>query len=246
MGKVAILLVGISIIISCSPEKGLEIEQVQIITKNPEALSKWYGTNLGFEKISKNELSYNNFKIRLKKNEEAFNDSILQESFHLQQVPGLYKIGFITNQFDDLVKKLKKNDVNMVGGIMSHEDLDRRSILVKDPEGNLIQIFDDNGRYKLKPYAIGIIVESIGEQEKWYQVKLPVNKTFNRDLPDKNVFVRLLEGEDFLIELIDTSKEEPVRKELDKYDRLGFNTVTISGASARFEKDHEGNQIINE
>lgn len=244
MTRIAVILLAMMMLFSCAEESELEIEQIQIVTKDPQQLSHWYTTNFGFQSLE-NELSYNDFKIRLKKNEEASNLNAIKEAFHLKEVPGFFKIGFVTNQYDNLQETLQKNKVEFVGGELYDDKINRRSFMVKDPDGNFIQIFEGSGRDRLKPYCIGVIVESIGEQEKWYQMKLPVNKTHVLDLPDQNIFKRLLEGDNFLIELINTSNQT-VKKELDKHERLGISSIKVRGAGAQFDKDHEGNLIVHE
>lgn len=244
MTKTAAILPILLIVFACSTEKELQIEQVQIVTKNPEVLAEWYTSNFGFESI-KNELVYDGFKIQLKKNEEAADTEILKEAFQVEQIPGFYKLGFVTNRFDELVTTLKEKGVKFASDVVYNEHLKRKYFLLKDPDGNILQIFEGSGEYGFKPFYIGVIVESIGEQEKWYQMKFPIIKTHNLDLPQQNVFVRLLEGDHFFIELINTSSKL-TKKTMDKHERLGITSIKISGANARFEKDHEGNLIVHE
>lgn len=232
------------VITSCAPEKELEIEQLQIITKDATAMINWYTTNLGFKTVE-DGLVVRDFRIQLKNSADASRSDDLKQAHQLQHLPGFFKIGFITNQFGELLAQLRQNNVHFVRNIFYNKVIGRRSAIIKDPDGNQIQLFEDFGRHKLKPFYIAVAVESIGEQEKWYQMKLPVKKTHNLDLPDKKVFVRLLEGESFLIELINTAGIT-VKPELESRERIGFHSIKVRGAGAPFKEDREGNLIIHQ
>lgn len=204
-----------------------------IHTHQPAALLDWYSQNLDFEVGKKQSLLRDGFEIILKTPED-----LMARVDGYQQ--GFFKFGFQTNQFNELFRYLQKNEVEFVGGIIQDENLGKRSFLVKDPDGNRIQFFESQERFKLKPYFMAIFTPSIGEAEKWYQMRFPVSETHNLDHPDQKIYVRLLQGEDFAFELIQYNPILPPRSLTP-----GFHQVTVDVNAAPFEKDRDGNQIIN-
>lgn len=236
---VAVLLTG------CGEKSGFEVKKLTIITKNAEQLAKWYEKNLDFDRSLENDLLYHkNLTILLEENDKAKHRDSTKVAYNLDRLPGFFKIGFLTNQFDNLVESLRENEVKFVGGVVTDKIQDRRMLVIKDPDGNRIQLFEDRGPHKLKPYLVSLIAEHIGEQEKWYQMKLPVATTHNLDVPDQEIYIRVLEGSGFLIELIETT-DRPVKSELDQAQITGFYEIIVDGAKSAFETDHEGNRIIS-
>lgn len=230
---------------SCTQKPQFKIEEVTIVANDPEVIAKWYTTNLAFQNPKANqEILYGDFRIIFQKNENAVTRERLKEAFHVEQIPGFFKIGFLTNRFNDMVARFRKNNVTLVGDVVYDKNLDRRTLVVKDPEGNHVQIFEDDGNQKLRPYFISVVVESIGEMEKWYQVKLPIEQSYLMDLPERNIFMRILEGQHVLVELIDSS-EMAVKTRLDRKNILGYSAIKVSGISVKFDQDPEGNLISN-
>lgn len=243
--RIVFLLLILILAGSCERKPRFRIEEISIVAQEPEKIALWYVTNFGFQDLKNHqEVIYQDFRIIFRKNENAIHSERLKEAFHLQELPGFNKFGFLTNYFDDMVARLKKNNVTIVGKVMKDENIGRRTLVVKDPEGNLVQIFEDNGSERLKPYFISVVAASIGELEKWYQVKMPIEKSYNMDLPDQKIYMRILAGENILIELINTS-ERPVKTGINRENILGFESVKVSGLSAQFEHDPEGNLIRN-
>lgn len=239
---ILLLLITLS---SCGKRTGFHIEEITIVTKDVERLADWYVNTLEFSASENNTLlQLNDFSILLEENIRASHRDSLKNLYDIMHVPGFFKVGFLTNQFDNLIASLRNKDVEFVGSIIKDEVSDRRSQIIKDPDGNRIQLFEDNGRYKLKPYFVSLIVENIGEQEKWYQLKFQVTEMHNLDIPEKDTYIRLLEGEDFLIELINTS-DKNILEELSYDHVIGYNEIVIHGARGSFSKDHEGHAIVS-
>ncbi|MEQ9305047.1 MAG: VOC family protein [Marinoscillum sp.] len=230
---------------SCTKQKEFEIYELTIITKDAKNLALWYEKNLGFEPSNDFDLLYHeSLTILLDENKDARHLDTVKRHLNIKELPGIFKFGFVTNQFDDLVKSLERNGVSFHGSVMYDSLLDQRMVIIKDPEGNRIQLFETNKPHKLKPHFIALIVEGIGEQEKWYQVKLPIQETYRKDLEDREIFIRLLKGDDVVVELIQLEKR-PVRNELQYSEIMGFHQINIKGAKLPFESDHEGNKIIH-
>ncbi|MEQ8472659.1 MAG: VOC family protein [Marinoscillum sp.] len=229
----------------CNKPQQFEVQELTIVTRDAKALAGWYEKNLGFEPSKDLDLLYHeNLTIILDENEDARHLDTVKKHLNIKEIPGIFKFGFVTNQFDDLVKSLKNNGVNFHGSVMYDSILDQRMLVVKDPEGNRIQLFETNEPHKLKPHFIALIVETIGEQEKWYQVKLPIEETHAKDIADQEIYIRLLQGENIIVELIQL-ENRPVRKELEYSDLMGFYQIKVKGAKVPFESDHEGNKIVH-
>lgn len=229
----------------CSTPKEFRFDELTIVTKNSESLSSWYSQNLGFMESKDHSLLYHdNLTIKLIQNTEAKHRDSVEYAYNVQYLPGIFKFGFKTNQFDNLLAHLKKNDAQMEGSILKDTILNTRMVIIKDPESNLIQIFEDNASSKLEPYFISIIAQQIGEQEKWYQMHFPVKETHVLDIPDRDVFIRLLTGPDAMIEIIQP-EETRIKDELNYSQITGFYAIAITGAGIPFEKDKEDNFIIN-
>ncbi len=229
----------------CSTPEEFKFDELTIVTKDSETLGQWYSKNFGFMDSKDHSLLYHdNLTIKLIQNTEAKHRDSVENAYNVNYLPGIFKFGFKTNQFDGLVEHLKKNGVEFRGGVMQDTILNRRMILIKDPEANYIQLFEDNGQDKLKPYFISLITEDIGGQEKWYQMNFPLDRTHVFDRENPEVFIRVLGGDEVAIELIQP-EEMDIQKELDYSQITGFYSISITGAGVAFEKDAEGNLIYN-
>lgn len=231
---------------SCKAKNQFEILELNLITKQPEVLAKWYEKHLDFQVSNDFELLYHdNLTITLEERKKARHRDSLKEAYNVQRLPGLYKFGFITNQFDNLVASLKNSGAQLVGSVVQDNNLNRRTVIVKDPDGNRIQLFEDFGQDKLKPYFLALTVEDIGLQEKWYQMKLPLTEVYNLDLKDQSIFIRLLEGENLAVELIQLDQHK-VKESLDPSRLIGYHSLKMKGLREPFETDAEGNLLIVE
>lgn len=229
---------------NCSTPEQFEVTELTIVTTDTNTLSDWYASNFGFEVSNDHSLLYHdNLTIHLKESQEAQHRNAVEKAYNISYLPGLFKFGFKTNQFDELITLLRKNEVVFHSNILSDSTLNRRMVIIKDPDANLIQLFEDDGPDQLKPYFISLITEEIGEQERWFQMNLPVKKTANLDV-GKNVFIRLLYSDDIAIELIQTENIR-IKDELNLEEITGFYAIHLKGAPMTFETDNEGNLISN-
>ena len=219
------------------------MDELTIITRDAQTLSDWYASNFGFMDSKDNSLLYHdNLTIKLIENKKAKHRDSLKQDYNIQYVPGIFKVGIKTNQFDELVKLLEQNNAQFHGSIVTDSILDSRMVIVKDPDNNYIQLFEDNGPDKFKPHFLSLITENVGEQEKWYQVNFPVDQTHRLDQTDQDLFIRLLTGEHVVIELLQVEKTD-IHDELNYQNVMGFYSVEVAGANFPFETDHEGNLI---
>jgi len=218
---------------SCSESQEIQFRSMVIHTLQPQVLHEWYAEHLGFEPVHKQSLLRDDFTIHFKSPEELMADA--PDYRH-----GFFKIGFLTDEFDDLFESLQRGQVEFLGDIFKDNNLSRRSFLIKDPDGNRIQFFETKEQGGLQPYFLALLTPSIGEAEKWYQMRFPVTKTHNLDLREKKIYIRLLEGEDFAIEIIENNDRVSPRTL-----GPGFHQFEIGGIGTPFEKDKDGNNIIS-
>jgi hypothetical protein len=58
------------------------------------------------------------------------------------RISGFFKIGFMVDRFYDWIKYLEEAKVEFHGKIVEDPLLNKRMIIIKDPDGNYIQIFE--------------------------------------------------------------------------------------------------------
>lgn len=245
MRSLVIILAASLFFQNCSAPEEFKFDELTIVTTDAAKLSNWYARNLDFMESKDFSLLYHdNLTIKLQENKDAKSRQSVADSYNLSYLPGIFKFGFITNQFDDLIAHLRKNNVAFQGGILTDSTLNRRMVIIKDPDANYIQLFEDNGPDKLKPFFLGLVAEQIGEQEKWYQMHLPVTNTHNLDMKKQDVFIRLMTGKEVITELINVEKSS-ISAELDRANISGYYSISMNGAPIAFESDGEGNLISN-
>ncbi|WP_170147956.1 VOC family protein [Marinoscillum furvescens] len=247
MNYTRVLLIGmLAAICSCESRNEFEIRELNLITTQPEKMAKWYEQHLNFQASNDYDLLYHdNLTITLEERKKAKHPDTLKRAYNITRLPGLYKFGFITNQFDELVTTLETSEVEMVGNVVHDNSLKRRTLIIKDPDGNRIQLFEDHGPHKLKPYFLALTVEDIGLQEKWYQMKLPLTEVYNLDLKEQSIFIRLLEGENLAVELVQLNQHK-VQESLDRSQLVGYHSLKMKGLREPFQQDAEGNLLIVE
>ncbi len=124
-----------------------------IIVKDMNTSVDWYTENLVLDIVSKSDFSNEYFKqVNLKR------DAILIELIELKSalipedvIPnyttktrtiGLFKFGFLTSNFAEWVSNLKSNGVTFHGEIVIDQLSKKRMVIIKDPDGNRIQLFE--------------------------------------------------------------------------------------------------------
>ena len=58
------------------------------------------------------------------------------------KMTGFFKIGFIVSGFDAWVNFLNQSKVEFHGKVVTDKTSNKRTVIVKDPDGNRIQIFE--------------------------------------------------------------------------------------------------------
>jgi hypothetical protein len=124
-----------------------------VVVENAESSSEWYQSvlELNFRNRSENVargskiivLSSNDAMIELiEVKSQVFRDEILNGKPQQTLIQGFTKIGFKVSNFDAIIKKLKDLNVNFFGEIYTDPISNKRSLLVQDPDKNLVQFFE--------------------------------------------------------------------------------------------------------
>lgn len=232
------------LISGCQSEPEVSIRELTIITANAPRLAGWYADNLNFTADEFHEkLTHESLIIHLNEESKAISEDSLKKIFQVDLVPGFFKFGFCTSHFAELQEHFQEHHVPFEGTPYFDPKLKRQTFIVKDPDGNRLQFFNDDEAPDLKPYFFSLIVESIGESEKWYQVKMPIEDTYNLDEPSKNTYSRLLQGNGLVLELIQ-GPDHAVKSKIDYSHVIGFHHVEIEGVLGSFKADREGNEVL--
>lgn len=226
----------------CGKHEPFEVTDLTIITTRPNSLSEWYQANLGFREDADHVLYQKGLTIRIKENRQAARPKEIKDKHGIPRIPGYYEFGFATNKFDKTIKKMKRNGVEFVTEPIYDKNFKQNTATVLDSDGNRIKLFQADSLPSLKPYFISVIVEDIGAQEKWYQMKFPVSKTINLDKPKDSLFIRILKGQEIAVELIQPGHVR-VKDSIDYNEITGFKDIKLSGVRDKIEKDYEGNTI---
>ena len=57
-------------------------------------------------------------------------------------IDGFFKIGFLVDEFDAWVNRLREAEVEIHGRVVTDKNLGKRMLIIKDPDGNRIQLFE--------------------------------------------------------------------------------------------------------
>lgn len=124
-----------------------------IIVTDIEKSAQWYTRIFRLKEINRFESEERGFVIALLQNDDFTLELLqLQNSIQPQEfipdynaktkVVGLFKIGFQVSEFDEWINHLKTNQVSLTGDIVTDPTLNKRMIIVTDPDENRIQFFE--------------------------------------------------------------------------------------------------------
>lgn len=124
-----------------------------LIVSNIEQSIIWYKDNFGFEILNKNEyadaglkqanLKRGNILIELIELSKAISAKDAIPNYNSKtRIIGLFKIGFLVSDFEKWIDYLAKKDVEFHGRVVNQPESDKRMVIVKDPDGNRIQLFE--------------------------------------------------------------------------------------------------------
>lgn len=131
----------------------LEAHFSALIVKNMDSSLVWYSKVLGFKKINQRDfpdsglkqanLSRGNALIELIELRTALSPEQLDANYTPKtRLVGFFKIGFLVAEFDKFLDHLEQNNVVFHGKVVLDQASGKRMLIVKDPDGNRIQIFE--------------------------------------------------------------------------------------------------------
>ena len=124
-----------------------------IIVSNIGTSINWYSDSFGFKVLNKvvsekrgfkqANLKCGNILIELiELNNSLTATDILKNHPKKTKIDGFFKFGFIVSKFDKWVTHLKQLKVEFYGTVVTDPISKKRMILLKDPDGNRIQLFE--------------------------------------------------------------------------------------------------------
>ncbi len=124
-----------------------------IIVNNMDQSLQWYTNTFGFSVLNKTVSQEKGFKlanlkrgsvlIELIELKSAVSPSVLLEKNpDYSRTTGFFKFGFAIREFDKWVDFLKRSDVVFHGTVVTDGLTGKKMLIVKDPDGNSIQIFE--------------------------------------------------------------------------------------------------------
>ena len=124
-----------------------------IIVNDIGASISWYSSNFGFKVLNKVESEERGFKQAnlnrgdvlielIELNSSLTPKKLLENQPKKTKIDGFFKFGFRVTEFDKWVDALKKLKVEFYGDVVTDGLSGKRMLLIYDPDGNRIQIFE--------------------------------------------------------------------------------------------------------
>lgn len=124
-----------------------------LIVENIDTSISWYTNTLGFEVLNNKDYPEMGFKqANLKTGQTAIELIELNRALSLPDVLpdynkktrtiGIFKIGFSVADFDRWLLHLEAAGANFYGHVVKDKTSEKKMIIILDPDGNRIQIFE--------------------------------------------------------------------------------------------------------
>ena len=152
----SILLVSIASTGFCQPENLPDPKPffVAVIVGDIDTSIEWYSDNFGFQMLNKVENKERGFKQSNLQRGNAFielieldrslvPEDILSGQERGTRIQGFFKFGFELPEFDKWITFLESRNLNFYGEVMFDSITEKRMVILKDPDGNRIQLFGD-------------------------------------------------------------------------------------------------------
>ncbi|MEP1031972.1 VOC family protein [Ekhidna sp.] len=135
------------------PELTLDAYFSAIIVADIDSSINWYSTVLGFEiqnRVDSEErgfrqsnLNRNGILLELIQLDRAVQPKDVLPNFTKKtRMNGFFKIGFKVSDFEKWIDHLEKSKASFSGNIVSDPLTGKKMIIITDPDGNRIQIFE--------------------------------------------------------------------------------------------------------
>lgn len=144
----SLILIGLSVLLGgCASSKtatsDAETFFAVIVSDMPTAL-KWYEEVLDLEVLSNVTMADKGFKQAILENDHIHVELVQMSS--ATNSADEYKVGFFTvgiaiSDFDERIERLQSSGVTFGGKVMVGQT-DRRQVLILDPDGNRIHLFE--------------------------------------------------------------------------------------------------------
>ena len=142
--------------LSCSenaPQPEIEAYFSAMIVNDMDTSINWYSNVMGFVVLDKTESAERGFIQANLKRENILIELIeLEHAVAAQDVVpnydektrmvGFFKTGFLVSNFDEWINHLTAQKANFHGNVVTDAISGKRMVIVKDPDGNRIQIFE--------------------------------------------------------------------------------------------------------
>ena len=138
---------------SCeSQSKKIELSDgfAAFVVKDIKASIDWYTSKLGFEIVNETNLEergikqanlkLGNAKIELIESDSSINPN--ENNNNKRLIQGIFKVGFIVSSFDDWVDHFIKFQLITKKDIVVDPTDNKRMLIINDPDGNRIQLFE--------------------------------------------------------------------------------------------------------
>jgi len=153
---IMILLIGLPFGSYAQNESLPELEAYfsALIVHDLDTSIDWYTNVLAFEVLNKTESKERGFRqanlkmggtlLELIELNSAVSLKDVAPNYNSQtRITGFFKIGFLASNFDKWINHLKQEKANFHGDVVTDNVSGRRMVIIKDPDGNRIQIFEN-------------------------------------------------------------------------------------------------------
>jgi len=220
-------------------ERTIELVRIELIVKNLTTSSTWYINNLGLERKNKVDntmlLANDSFELLLKENKYALPEQMFQLPKGIEFLDGYSKIGFATNNINNLYTDLLKKRVTVFRELTKGDFFEGQYFIVTDPDGNFIQIFSNSSQANknvtiLKPFMIGKVVSNIEKQIDWFTKNFNSKLTELFDMQEFKMKIGYLEIKDIYFELLETkvsAAKSALNIKSNRENLLGISSITF-------------------
>ena len=119
--------------------------------KDLNSTAAWYKQKLGFKEIKESAspdgksraiiLDRDGIIVELIHHKQAVSGAAVMKGYKTYLVHGIFKVGFIVDDVDHTLQRLKANGVPIANGPYTDQAMHMRSFMIRDNEGNYIQFF---------------------------------------------------------------------------------------------------------
>lgn len=223
---------------ACTPPEALaplQITGYNLSSPEPGKLASWYVDNLGFDLKKEDDhqsLTHGEISIKLVSQEEK-TSTVTQG----QKQPGFFKVGFKTPDLDVLHDRLLANGSTFKGGVFNDNNLQMRSLVVFDTDGNRVQFFEDPSIDQLQPYFFSIMAMDFEQTKSWVESEFGFKEIHQLDLPERGFLIRLMEKDGVLLELISDERLTKNSSPLPGIEGIVFNRSGQRNRSGELKYD---------